>query len=193
MKLGETFEYRPPRGVQEYDPLARPIWYGLTTPPQKEKAAREYLLAQGLHAFFPDEKIIRTVRGKRRTIKKPMVSGYVFARFTGYPNWDVVRRLPFFTGVISVGDMPFPFPRGDIRRMMGLTITAQERRRAMRERQEAIRAAKMPVEGQKARLIDGPLKGFTVDITRVSGGVAQYILPGGLKGSSDVGALEREE
>lgn len=191
-KIGDTFEYRAPRGLQEYDPLERPVWHGLVTPPQKERAAREYLKANGIHAFYPDEKVRRIVQGKKRTIIKPMVSGFVFARFTGRPNWDVIRSRPFFVGVISLFGRPYPIPRPDIQRMRGLTITAEERRRALRERQEAAQAALMPVEGERARLVDGPLKGFMVDVTRVSGGMVSYILPNGIPGTASVGTVERE-
>ena len=120
-----------------------------------------------------------------------MVSGYVFARFTGVPNWDVIQSRPWFTGVITFNGMPWPFPRGDIRLLQGLTVAAEEHRAALRARQEAARAALMPVEGGKARMIKGPLQGFCVDVTRVSGGVIGYLLPNGVPGFAAAEMMER--
>lgn len=183
--------YRPPRSLQEFDPLARPVWYALKTPPQKEKAGREYLRANGIHAFYPDEVRQQRRQGKVFHVKRPMVSGFVFARFTGVPNWDVIRSRPFFSGVISYNGTPFPIQRADVLAMMGLRVTAKERQKALRARQAAIQAALAPVEGERAKIMEGPLSGFLVDVTEISGSVVRFVLPGGTKGSAGQGSLER--
>lgn len=179
------------RGLQEgHTP---PVWYALTTPPQKEAAARAYLEAQGLFAFYPNEERITTVRGKRRTRKAPIVGGYVFVQFTGHPQWDVIKDRPFFTGVVALGIQPYAIPRGTIRRLRGLTVEAAERRRELREMQEQLRAARMPVAGDQAEIVEGPLRGFLVDVTSVTGGMAHYLLPGGIKGMARAATLERKQ
>ena len=190
-RVGDTFEHVAPRGLQSAQKLDRHVWLGLLTPPQQERLARERLKAEGIHAFYPDEHVRRKIGGKLRTVKKPMVSGYVFARFTHQPNWDVIRGRAYFSGVVSYLGLPYPFPRNDIRNLMGLRITAEERRQAMRERQEAMEAARAPRVGEQARIVDGPLKGFCVDVTKVSGRLVAYVLPNGIPGTASIGTIER--
>lgn len=176
----------------EVGTMERPCWFALTTPPQKERAARAFLMAQGISpAFFPSENRISTIRGKKRVREAPLVGGYVFALFQGYPLWHVLKEQAFFTGVVCLGNRPVVMPRGTIRRLQGLTVEAAERRRELRELREQLRLALMPVEGEGAKIVDGPLNGFTVNVLRIKDGVAFYTLPGGLKGSATVSALER--
>jgi len=51
----------------------------------------------------------------------------------------------------------------------------------------------MPMAGDKARLVDGPLAGFCVDVKAISGGIARYVLPNGLDGTAAVSKLERDQ
>lgn len=190
MKQGDVFHYQAPRGIQEQDPYGKPVWYGLTTPPQKERAAKEYIIAQGLHAFYPDEERRKVVNGKPRTVEVPSIPRLVFARFTGRPHWDVIKDRPFFSY-----SQPFQgtqFSRKNIKSLMSMRVKAAERRKVLRERLEAWQAALVPVAGEQARLIDGPLKGFLVDVTQVSGGLVDYLLPGNIKGQAAIGLVERE-
>lgn len=189
-RIGQVVPIDGRRGLQEGH--TAPMWFALTTPPQKEAAARAYLEAQGIHAFYPNEERHSIVRNKRRTRKVPIVCGYVFARFTGWPQWDVIQDRPFFTGVVALGIRPYVIPRGTIRRLRGLTVEAAERRRELREMQEQLALARMPQEGDKATITQGPLAGFLVDVTGISGGVAFYLLPGGIKGQARAATLERK-
>ncbi len=169
-----------------------PTWYALLTPPHKEKAAREYLKAHDVHAFYPDEIRERYLPGgKRRRYEAPIVAGYVFGRFEGHPRWHVLKQRPFFRGVVSLGGEPYPMSRPTIRRMQGLTLSAADRKRELREKREAARRALEPREGERAEITDGPLAGFMVDVRSISGGMAHYIMPNDVKGQAPLAKLER--
>lgn len=189
-KIGDTMPVDGRSGLQ--DGHTHPTWYALRTPPQKEKAARMYLDAQGIHAFYPNEDRVKYRHGRKITRNFPIVSGYVFARFEGEPRWHVIRSRPFFIGVVSLGGLPFPIPRPTIKRLRGLTVEEKERRRELRELREAARRALEPREGEQAQILDGPLAGFLVDVTKVAGGRVFYMMSGGLKGQADVSSLERK-
>lgn len=190
MKVGDKFDLDGSARIQAGETL--PTWYALRTPPQKEKAAREFLRKRGVHAFYPDEERTRIVNGRKRTYTAPIVSGYVFARFTGLPLWHVLRARPFFSGVVSMNGVPFALPRPTIRRLQGFTIEMEERRREMREMREMARKALEPKVGDIARITDGPLAGFLVEVTELTGGVARYLLPGSIKGEAPIRKLERK-
>ena len=192
VQVGEPVDVHPGRAMQAEPPLPSPRWFALVTPPQRERAARSYLKAAGIDAFYPSEEVRTMRRGKRYTRERPIVGGYVFARFTLSPQWDVIRARPFFSGVVAVGLEPYSVPVDTIRRLRGLAADVQ---REARERAEAIEAARlemMPRAGERAHIIEGPLAGFLVDVTSIKGRMARILLPGGAKALADTSSMVRE-
>ena len=61
----------------------------------------------------------------------------------------------------------------------------------LRAEEEAARRAAMPKAGERARLTHGPFAGFIVDISRIDGGLARFVMTGGLKGEAQAETLER--
>jgi hypothetical protein len=45
------------------EPLDKPTWFALNTPPQRERIAREMLKAKGIHACYPEREKSWKVRG----------------------------------------------------------------------------------------------------------------------------------
>lgn len=174
----------PKRGIV-WGPEIAPVWHALIVPPQKENAVREYLRARDIYAFYPSEKGVRHIRGKRIEWEKPIVTQHVYAQFRQAPQWDVMKRTHrLITNVYGVGGTPMPIHRDIIRHLQGLTVEA-ERLREARAEMLRVRA------GDKAVFIEGPLKGFVVNIEDVRGGEAwfNFILGGNSRAS--VKSLER--
>ena len=192
VRVGDQVRLDPSRGMEAAPTLSKATWFALLTPPQKERAARAYLRAHDITAFYPSEERKSTVRGKMKSREAPIVPGYVYAKFYRTPQWDVIRTRPFFTGVVSLGIRPFPIPRAIVRRLQGLTVEAEELARAKRETWEAVKRALAPKEGDRATIEEGPLTGFLVDVTSIRGGMANILLPGGVKGQAHVTTLRRE-
>ena len=199
LKVGDPVPLAPGRKMQEGEPLDRPLWFALVTPPQRELAARGYLRTNGIEAFFPSEEVRRQIWGKRRSFERPIVGGYVFSRFRLPPQWDVIRSRPYFTGVVGLGVVPYVIPKSTIRRLRGLTVEVKLREEEKREAYEAMRRsnaavarALAPREGERAEIVGGALSGFVVDVTRVRGDMASILLPGGVKAQAEVNSLRRE-
>jgi len=161
-RIGQTYPLDRPRGIQGGQRIP-PTWYCLLTPPMKERAAREHLRAQGVYAFYPSREKRWTVAGRTHRQEFPEVSGYVFALFKYEPQWDIMKeKRRLISGVMGVNGYPTKFPRDVIRHMQGLTVEAKRLEEAKRELMR-VRA------GDKAKITQGPLSGFVVDVYQVNG------------------------
>ena len=165
-------------------PPIKPVWYCLLVPPQKERATREHLRANGVYAFYPSREKRWTVRGKTFRRELPEVSGYVFAKFDKAPQWHILKeRRRLITGVMG-GSYPYPIPVDVIRHLQGLTVEAQKLEEARRELMR-IR------EGDRAKIVEGPFAGFVVDVREVSNGEAVVNLPLTGRVKASIGTLEK--
>lgn len=172
------------RGITHGPPIA-PVWYALTVPPQRERATQEHLRAAGVTAFYPSEEKTYRRAGKLYRRTHPIVSRHVYAQFRQEPQWDVMkeyRRL--ITGVFSIGCWPVAIPKAVIQHLQGMTVEAQKLKEA-REEMLRVRA------GDKARITEGPLNGFMVDVEQVTDGRVWFKFITGGKGSASVEDLER--
>ena len=172
------------RGIT-WGPEIPPTWYALIVPPQKELATREFLRAHGIYAFFPSQTVTRHVAGKRYDREKPIVTQHVYAQFRQAPQWDVMKeRRRLITGVFSINGRPIEIHRDIIRHLQGLTVEA-EKLRAARAEMLRVRA------GDQAVFVEGPLKGFVVNIEDVRGGEAWFNFILGGTSRASVSSLER--
>ena len=187
-KIGDVVAYNPPRGIQHGVHMAEPLWFALTVPPQREKAAREFLRAREVYAFFPSETRCRTVRGRKVETERPSIPGHVYAKFIQPPQWDVMKeRMRLITGVYAVHGRPVAIPRAVIRRLQGLTVEAEKLREARAELFQLN-------PGDQATLSSGVFEGFTVEVTSVSGGrVFWRTVTGQLLGRAVVGESNRTD
>lgn len=187
LRIGDTV----PRGEEQSLVLPGPVqWFGFVTAPQSEAKARAWLRRRGVVAWYPTERIWR-VRSARR-VKVPryrvVVPRYVFARFAGEPRWHLVRACPWLHRVIGFGDRPLPISDATMGRMAEVPRVLREIRR---REEEARRVA----PGDSARIVDGPLAGWVVDVSEVRAGVARFLAPGpaGLPGEISVARLEKAQ
>lgn len=182
-RIGETYPLDGVRGIQGGQRIA-PTWFCLFCPPQKEIATREHLRAHGVYAFFPSREKRWALKGKTYRRELPEVTGYVFAQFKYEPQWDVMkegRRL--ITGVLG-GSHPYPINREVIRHMQGLTVEAQKLEAARREMMRVR-------EGDKAKIVEGPLAGFVVDVRQIHGNEAMVDGPLSGRMKASLSTLER--
>ncbi len=171
-RIGQTIPYEPGRGIEGAS-LPVPVWHCFWTPPRKEAAAIAWLDLRGVHGWRPVETRWRRItRGKRRKVEylASVVLRYVFARFSGKPQWDVLRGCRWITGIVGVGGRPACITDDALSKMAAVPETLAALR-------EARRAAREITAGCKATIIDGAMAGWVVDIARVSDGMAAFLVP----------------
>lgn len=173
LTIGTTLPPPPSgRGIQVGE--ADPAWFVLVTRPQAEDRARDWLLAGGASdAWFPVETYWRSIpRGKRRTVEavRRVVPGYVFVRFSGFPQWDLIRGSRFVASVVGIGGTPMPIRDDDMARME----MVPQRLAVLREAQ---RQARVIRAGDRVRIRDGGLEGWIVDVSEVTGNLARLLVP----------------
>ena len=167
-------------------PEIPPVWHCLIVPPQKERAAREFLRKRDIFAFFPSEETTRTVAGKRHIIEKPMITQHVYAQFRQQPQWDVLKRVHrLITGVYCMSGIPIAIPRDVIRHLQGMTVEV-ERLRAAQEELMRVRA------GDVAEIVTGPLAGFSVNVVGIVDGEAMFEFWTGGRGRASLKSLQRK-
>lgn len=183
-QVGSTEPWTSPPGIVA-GPSIKPVWHCLLVESQREQAAREHLRANGVYAFYPSREVVRHRMGRVIRQERPEVTGYVFAQFRAAPQWHVIRaRWRLFRGVIACDGVPVAINRDVIRQLQGLTVEAQKLEEARREMRR-IR------EGDKAQIIEGPLKGFWVDVREVQGGEALITGAFGLRTRAQLALMRR--
>jgi len=99
--------------------------------------------------LVPKEKQIEVKNGRRRTVEKKILPGYVLAEMiVTDDSWYVVRNTPNVTGFIGFGVQPTPMQPDEIDRI---------------KRRMGVDEPKYEIElsvGDLVRVGDGPFKGF---------------------------------
>lgn len=183
-EIGQSVPFEKPRGIVA-GPDMSPVWFALQVPSQKQRATTEHLRAHGVYAFYPSEQITRRVKGKKITRERAIVSGQVYAQFRQAPQWDVlIERQRLITGVFCRNGWPVEIPRDVIRHLQGLTVEAEALKAA---RAELLRVR----EGDRAKIVSGPLEGFQVDVEGVRDGMVWFSFITGGRGRANLKDLER--
>lgn len=159
--LGQTVPYAPRRLVWQ----DAPRWYCLIAMPQQEGATVAWLKRKGIDAFFPVTSVAQ--RRPRAKIKSVMVHrkylpGYVFARFPGEPVWhELFGICPFIANVMRLrSGVPGILHPDDMRKISAMRAVDEEA-------QAARRKAMMLRKGDKARILDGVMEGWEVEVHEV--------------------------
>lgn len=166
--------------------LKRPAWYALKVPPMKESTVRQYLKARGIHSCYPERETSWQVKGRHFSRKLPVITQIVYVKFDREPQWDVMKARRLITGVFSRGAEPIRLHGDIIRAVMGLPTEA--------ERLEAARLELLrPRVNEKARLKEGPLADFLVDVESVNDdlGKVWWKTITGMKGETTLDKIER--
>jgi transcriptional antiterminator NusG len=116
---------------------------------------------------IPTEDEIEVRSGRRRTVTKKILPGYVLVKMKmDEHSWSVVRNTPGVTGFVGSGNVPTPLQEGEVGDI--LKHMAEE-------------APKVKVgfrKGQSVRVIDGPFIDFVgiVDEINMSKGKVKVLL-----------------
>lgn len=192
--IGQVEPWEPARGFLGV-PLDEPQWFILRTSPQKESAAAAKLAAHGVpETWYPTEPAWRRARGKRDRIpyERRIAPGYLFACFDREPVWhrvmDTLGR--FVVGVVGIGDQPYAVPLATLRQMKQVPKRIELLREQETAKEKAARLARLPQPGSLARLTQGPLAGFVIQVERIDRGIAAFILDG-IRGTAEAESMER--
>ena len=136
-------------------------WYVAITKPRHEKVVEELLSKKGAEVFLPISEQVRKYRSGRKIVKLPLFPRYLFVRFDPRDKLHYHRILdvPSLQGFIrskSSGGLLLPASNDEI------------------ESLKVMVASKIPVtvfnemeEGQKVRVMEGPLTGAIGVISRI--------------------------
>lgn len=147
-------------------------WFALRTAPQREFAVEQILSRYGLTAFVPTETKWRKVPGTVRR-KKPvtyaMLPRYLFVA-CDCPYADILYQ-PWcrnVSGVVSVDGRPAVI-RPDAIERLALRSGA-----AIPTRSTAVHRSFNA--GDKVEIVEGPFKGWCVELTEIKGDVGRVLL-----------------
>lgn len=180
--IGQAVAPSGARGIIGRD--MAPAWYALTVRSGRERIARASLMAKGVHACYPERETAWKIRGRTVRREYPVIAGVIYAKFTAEPQWDVLKYRRIITGVYGRDDRPIVIPGDVIRAVMGLPTVAEELEAA---RREMLRVR----DGDRARIVTGPLVGLVVDISRVDHGRVWFETLTGIKGEARLSDMDR--
>jgi transcription antitermination factor NusG len=156
-----------PKRAIVHDGLTR--WHALLVFPQREAAARAWLDARKVYSFYPVRQQDRVIRGKKSTVERRYLPGYLFARFNGAPIWHRILRD-------HATDMGSPFIRDAIRlhsgepgvlmpQSLSALLDMRSRDEMLTEAQQARRLVK---PGCRARVKNGAYQGQEVEVVTLT-------------------------
>ena len=134
----------------------RARWYLVHTQPNSERKAELNLQMQGFAAFLPQiEKTIRHAR-RLKTVRRPLFPRYLFVRLDiGRDRWLSVNGTIGVSRLFAQEGQPVAVPIGIVESLLahsdaGLT-----------------RLDRLLAEGQRVRIVSGPLADFTATVLRL--------------------------
>jgi len=99
--------------------------------------------------IIPTEDEVEVKSGRRRTVTKKILPGYVLVQMKmSDQSWDVVRHTPGVTGFVGSGSKPTPLQEEEVNEIL---------------KQMAAEAPRVKIgfrKGQSVRVIDGPFIDF---------------------------------
>lgn len=185
--IGQVVPYEPESPVQVGD--VEPQWFIFQTPPRKEISATAWLARRGVEAWHPTVTKIRRIprsKIKSKAYEAPCAPRYLFARFTGRPQWHILKTCRWITRVVGVEDRPMPVSDEIMSRMAQVPQQLE-----ILKQREIERRTIHP--GDKVRIGSGPLEGWIVDVSEVHAGIARFVLPllGNRTGSANTDDLHK--
>ncbi|MGD1070157.1 MAG: UpxY family transcription antiterminator [Bryobacteraceae bacterium] len=127
-------------------PTFRHPWYGIRTRSNRERIAATVLKDRGFEPFLPVYRVRRRWSDRVVTTELPLFPGYVFCRFDHQLRLPVISA-PGVVSIVAFGDRPAVLPDEEI-----------EAVRAIVDSGAAAEPAPFLREGQRIRIVHGPLK-----------------------------------
>ncbi len=182
LKIGDVL---PIEGICRItgEPLPEPQWFALRVMGGKEAKATARLVRADIEVAYPTETTITYRHGKKSKVTKAMVPGLIYAKFRHAPLWHNIKERGIVTGVVCRDNIPIILPPGIIRNILHMP---QEADRLTAAKLELVRIR----EGDRARILSGPLAGFVVDVRSIRSDRVWWASFFG-KGEAALGDLER--
>lgn len=195
-QIGQTYPLDRQRRVfgDEIDPC----WFIMTTPPQKEPAAKAWLERNGaLEVWYPTVEAWRKMpRGRRKQVpyQKLVAPRYAFMHVDRQPQWDVLFEgaRGRVSGVVGYHETPLVIKESVIAGMALVPENIEKQRQEHEAERQAYLASLRPQAGGRAELTVGPFSGYIVDVTRIHAGIAHFVI-GSIPGTAAVETLERRD
>ncbi|HEU5411242.1 MAG TPA: UpxY family transcription antiterminator [Candidatus Acidoferrales bacterium] len=137
----------------------RPFWYAAYICANHEKRVAEHLAGRGVEYFLPLYEAIHQWKDRRVRLKLPLFPGYVFVRLPLLERLRVLQA-PGVARLVGFGDTPEPLADADI-----------EALRKGLQGQIEMEPHPYVCEGQKLRILRGPLAGMEGTLLRRKGGL----------------------
>ena len=110
--------------------------------------------------LIPMEDVVEIKNGKKVTVAKKMLPGYVLVRmYLDDETWYAVRNTPGVTGFVGSGVKPVPLSRRELRRFLGEPEKEQKKAATFKPAWEV---------GDSVRVITGPFADFNGSIESIN-------------------------
>ncbi len=151
-------------------------WYVVRTAPRQEGRAKASLAEIGAKTYLPMAKEWRDPscprnEGNKRTVA--LMPGYLFAELRDAQIY-LVKGLEGVLDFIRIDGRPLPMPRSDVRRLYWLAYL--ESQGGTDYTWSAKPQRWNPKRGQAAKVVTGPMSGFSGKITQLRGKNRMMIL-----------------
>lgn len=123
-------------------------WYAVYTKANHEKRVAEELTLRSVEIFLPLYEEIHQWKDRRRRIKIPLFSGYVFVR-TSLESRSVMHQIPGFVRLVGFGGVPASLCDQQIESLR-LSVSAGARAEPVQQ----------TLKGSRVRIKNGPFAGF---------------------------------
>jgi transcriptional antiterminator NusG len=130
-------------------------WYAIYTRARHEIAVTEQIMRLGYQPFLAKRKILSRRKDRHKIIETPLFPGYVFAKFT-LADLNTLLNLPGTVKILGDKGKPIPIPDEEIESVKILV-----------EAEADIEPHPYLREGDKVRIVSGPLKGAVGWLLRV--------------------------
>lgn len=130
-------------------------WYAIYTRARHETAVAKQITQLGYQSFLPKRKIQSRRKDRKKLIETPLFPGYVFAKLNPI-DINKILNLPSVVKILGDKGKPIPIPEEEIDSV-----------RILVEAEAAIEPHPYLKEGDKVRIVAGPLKGAVGWLLRV--------------------------
>lgn len=150
------YREQPETNLEDSETKNLPLqWYAIYTRARHEVVVTKQIAYLGYQPFLPKRKRFSQRRDRRKIIETPLFPGYVFAKLTP-TNFNKLLGLPGAVRILGDKGKPIPIPEEEI-----------ESVRILVEAEAEIEPHPYLREGDKVRIVSGPLKGAVGWLLRV--------------------------
>ena len=141
-------------------------WYAVHTRSRHEQTVYDRLMCKSIHTFLPKIEVWSKRKDREKRIQVPMFRGYVFIK-ANLENrlWLSVLQTPGVARIISSNGKPVPIPEKQIASVQTVL-----------EKDTVVSPYPYLNEGQRVRIVAGPLKGIEGILLRFKSNKQRLIL-----------------